>query len=226
MNYQLSNWIHLFNSDIFATNIGFTCIYTKMISGIPCNSMNKISLYIIYRFMSVGHERFPSLQIGGTDCRDVIVEKPCTVGAQPTGKCTKYNVMIAVGIPLPSDLIVICHFMDWRYKPPGHKKWRYKSIHAFKLAYCSSHVCLMWARLCLHLFTFVTSSHVHGKVPYEEGRVDLKLVTSINNGIILLQMRCILEAATRAGWRGKPWPLAPNHDQFLHETLMKIPDLH
>ena len=31
---------------------------------------------------------------GELDCRDVIVEKPCIVGAQPTGKCSEYNVAV------------------------------------------------------------------------------------------------------------------------------------
>ena len=31
---------------------------------------------------------------GDLDCRDVIVEKPCIVGAQPTGKCSEYNVAV------------------------------------------------------------------------------------------------------------------------------------
>ena len=48
--------------------------------------------------------------------------------------------------------------------------------------------CLAWACV-LHLSTIVMSSHMHGKALSDEGNIDLKVVTLIDNRIIVLQMR-------------------------------------
>ena len=41
--------------------------------------------YTIYHDGAVRSLEFPSPPIGDIDCRDVIIQKPCIVGAQPTG---------------------------------------------------------------------------------------------------------------------------------------------
>ena len=51
------------------------------------------------------------------------------------------------------------------------------------------HVHVWHGRACLHLSTFVMSSHMNGKALSDEGNIDLKVGTLIDNRIIVLQMR-------------------------------------
>ena len=77
----------------------------------------------------------PFPPIGELNCRDVIVEKPSIVGAQPTGKC--YKILRHNHRGDLRDLIVIFHFIDgkytikmtfWIYTMPVHT-----TIYTFKL---------------------------------------------------------------------------------------------
>ena len=68
------------------------------------------------------------------------------------------------------------------------------TIYAFKLVknvhlkvLVHMHVWCVVGVPCLHLFTIVTSSHMHGNILSDKGCVDLKLVTLTNSGILLLK---------------------------------------
>ena len=61
------------------------------------------------------------------------------------------------------------------------------------MVWCYSHSQNFWnVLICLHLFTIVTSSRMHGTGCSGEDRVDFKVVISINSGNKSLQIRCNL----------------------------------
>ena len=145
---------------------------------------------------------FPSLPIGDSDCCDVIIEKPCIVGAQPTGDYTKIDtVTIASGIPWFNFHISLCRLKI-------HTSDNFLDIHNDGInPFIQSIVKCVHLEVFLHvgawhghaLFnspTIVKTSHVHSDVLSEEGGVDLELLRLISLWIIMLQKLHDLIATT------------------------------